>query len=109
MCEEWTSDFSAFYQWSIENGYKEGLSIDRKDNEKGYYPENCRWATRKRQNRNTRANRYLTYNGLAKSMAEWAEIAGIHPKVLQMRLNKGWDIKKALTRPVKHYKRKRKE
>lgn len=54
VCEEWKNDFKKFYDWSIQNGYKEGLTIDRIDNDKGYYPENCRWVTMKVQNTNKR-------------------------------------------------------
>lgn len=49
VCQEWRSSFSSFYYWAMANGYKEGLSIDRIDNDKGYYPENCRWTDAKTQ------------------------------------------------------------
>lgn len=55
ICNEWKNDFKAFYDWSIKNGYKEGLSIDRINNDGNYEPSNCRWATRNIQQRNTRA------------------------------------------------------
>lgn len=50
-CKEW-EDFSNFMQWALKNGWKSGLTIDRIDNDKGYYPDNCRWITRAEQNRN---------------------------------------------------------
>ena len=56
VCDEWLNNFMSFYDWSINNGYKDGLKIDRIDVNKNYCPENCRFITQKEQCRNTRKN-----------------------------------------------------
>lgn len=57
VCDEWENDFSSFQRWSLSNGYKKGLTIDRIDNDKGYCPDNCRWITPAEQARNNSKNR----------------------------------------------------
>ena len=54
ICDEWKNDFLQFYDWAMANGYADDLSIDRIDNDKGYNPDNCRWATHSEQMRNRR-------------------------------------------------------
>lgn len=54
ICENWMKNSILFYEWAIDNGYEEGLTLDRKENDKGYNPENCRWVTQTVQTRNTR-------------------------------------------------------
>ena len=53
ICTEWMK-FENFAEWSLTHGYSDTLSIDRIDNDKGYYPENCRWATWIQQRANQR-------------------------------------------------------
>lgn len=63
VCKEWQKDFSSFYKWAIKSGYKKGLSIDRSNNEKGYSPNNCNWATTSEQSRNKRTNKFFIIDG----------------------------------------------
>ena len=97
MCDEWKNDFQIFYDWPISHGYSQGLSIDRKDNDGNYCPENCRWVGCDVQANNRRSNRNLTYNGETHNITEWAKIIGKSPKTLFNRLYSGWDTERILT------------
>ena len=77
MCDEWKSDFQAFYTWAMNNGYKRELSIDRIDVDGDYEPSNCRWATIKEQSRNRRDTLYVEYNGEKRTLIEVSEEVGI--------------------------------
>ena len=82
----------------MSNGYADNLTIERIDGNKGYSPDNFRWATYKEQANNTRQNVFITYNGKTQTIAQWAEETGIKYATLYMRVNKlHWDIKRALT------------
>lgn len=101
VCNEWMTSFESFQQWALSNGYRQGLTLDRIDVNKGYNPENCRWVTMKVQCNNKRNNRFISYNNETRTISEWSEIAGINKAVIRYRLNSGWDVKDALTiKPV---------
>lgn len=99
VCDEWKNDFQAFYDWAMASGYKDNLTLDRKDNGKGYSPDNCRWATQKEQGRNRRDNHFLTFNGETHVISEWAEITGINRETLFGRIRAGWKTEDILTIP----------
>lgn len=102
ICGEWDNSFQKFKQWALERGYQKHLTIDRIDNNKGYSPDNCRWAERKSQSTNRRNNHYITYNGETKTLAEWARLLGIKRKTLSDRITRyGWNVEKALTTPTR--------
>lgn len=74
ICPEWLNDPKAFYDWSMSNGWQEGLTIDRYPNKKGNYtPENCRWATEQQQVRNRVSNVIVEIFGEQKCLIEWQE------------------------------------
>ena len=77
ICDEWRNDFKAFYNWSMQNGYKKELSIDRIDVNGDYEPNNCRWVDNIVQANNTRSNHFIEYNGERKTIAEWGRKLGI--------------------------------
>ena len=97
VCEEW-HDFAVFQKWALENGYKDNLSIDRIDNNKGYYPENCRWADNIIQANNKRNNRWLTYNNKTQTIAQWARELGMNYNTLGQRIRMGWSVEKAFNK-----------
>lgn len=101
---EWRKSYTVFREWSLQNGYKDNLSIDRIDNNGNYEPGNCRWTTAKEQCNNKRNNHLLTCNGETKTMAQWAEEVGINYDTLKRRIKLGWPIDKALYAPLRRVK-----
>lgn len=96
-CKEW-EDFEPFYEWAVQNGYREGLTLERKDNNGGYCPSNCCWADMETQANNRSNNNLITYNGKTQTETQWAREIGIRPQTLWSRIHTlGWDIEKSLT------------
>lgn len=92
MCHEWATNFKSFYDWSMEHGYKDDLSIDRIDVNGDYCPENCRWIDHKTQCNNRRNSFYIEVNGVTKTLAQWLEIYasnGINKNSVKRRMLKG--------------------
>lgn len=89
VCSEWRDNFEAFHDWAMANGYADNLTLDRRDNDKGYSPDNCRWATRIEQMRNRTITVFIEYKGKAKTIPEWAEELGMEAKTLYCRYDRG--------------------
>lgn len=99
--EKWINSFEEFLK---DMGMKPTSkhTIERKDNSKGYFPENCKWATRSEQNRNYSLNRVIEFNGVKMCVTEWAEKLEIPRHRIFNRLKKGWDIEKSLFYGLEH-------
>lgn len=105
VCDRWLK-FINFWE-DMKEGYESGLSIDRKDNAKGYYKENCRWATMRMQANNRTSNRPITFNGITLNLHQWSRKIGVSSNTIDERLKRGWTLKKALTTKVPHQNRSR--
>ena len=103
VCEEWSLSFERFYNWAIQNGYKEGLTLDRIDGTKNYCPKNCRWITVKEQNRNYSRNHIVEYDGKEYCLIELAEKVGIPYRTLLYRVNAGYAIENAIKKGDNRY------
>jgi hypothetical protein len=98
MCEEWRNDFAAFY--AHVGPCPPGFTIERIDNEKGYFPGNVKWTSRKEQRANRRPTRpwgrKVTFNGETLYLMQWSKRLGITQKLLYKRVfERGWPIEKA--------------
>lgn len=91
VCEEW-HDFINFYNWAIQNGYSEDLTIDRIDNNGNYEPSNCRWSTNKEQANNRRTNINITIGNTTKTMTEWCDIFNLEYNVVNARYHRNDNI-----------------
>lgn len=101
ICQRWREDFANFL---ADMGPKPSpdLSLDRINNDGNYEPDNCRWATREEQQRNTRRDLCpITFDGITLPLAAWAERAGISRNVLRHRIEAGWTPERALKEAVR--------
>ena len=105
MCERWKNSFSDFYN-DIIGTYKDGLTLDRINNNGPYSPENCRWATRREQSQNRNYCHQITIAGKTYPLWKWLQIYSIKRSTYGTRhWTYGWPIIKAITTPVRKYKR----
>ena len=90
ICDEWLTDFKAFYDWSMANGYQDDLTIDRINNDGNYSPDNCRWANHSEQMLNRSNTVFVEYNGEKKPLAVWCRIYGVNYKRAHAKYRKGF-------------------
>lgn len=95
VCDRWRTSFENFY---ADMGDRPSLkhSIDRIDNNGPYSPENCRWATRAQQHRNTRQNVYITVNGETKVLSDWMKHYGLNRSSVYRWFRKGYSFEQIL-------------
>lgn len=88
VCDEWSGKegFYNFHKWAQSSGWRPGLTLDRIDNDRGYGPDNCRWATRTEQTRNRRTTLFFEYRGMKLTIKEIAESEKISDSMLRYRL-----------------------
>jgi hypothetical protein len=105
VCDRW-QDVS-FFAKDMGPTFEPGLRIERKDNNAGYSPENCRWATNHEQQRNKRNNIVITMNGKTQVLQDWCDELGVHYKLVWERIKvRGWEPIKALTTPARRWRDK---
>jgi hypothetical protein len=101
VCQEWLdkeNGFINFYQWSIENGYQENLSIDRINVYGNYEPGNCRWTNDTIQANNKTNTIYITYKDETKKLSEWSKLLNINYDTLHGRIfTYGMTVNEAFT------------
>lgn len=103
ICDEWKNDFELFYNWSIKNGYKDGLQIDRINNDKGYFPDNCRYCTPIEQANNKRNTIMVKYNGIVQPLSPLLREKNMykHKNTIIRRIKKGMDSQSAIDMKIR--------
>jgi hypothetical protein len=108
VCERWRASFTAFME-DMGPPPTTKHTVERTDNDKDYEPTNCVWGTKKEQGRNKRNNVMLTHNGKTQALSAWAEETGLPYTTIYARLQHGWSVDEALTKPIGSRKSKPEE
>ena len=96
ICKEWES-YEAFEKWAYSNGYQDGLTIERKNVNQGYSPNNCEWIGRAEQAKNKTTSVLITHNGETHIAAEWDKLLGFSHGTVGRRIRNGWSVEDAIT------------
>ncbi len=100
VCDRWMQCFENFLE-DMGRRPTPQHSIDRIENDKGYYKENCRWATGKVQTNNARSNVMIEYNGERMTASQWDDRLGFKKGTVWNRHYRGWDIQRIITQPIR--------
>lgn len=100
ICDEWDGNFKAFYDWSMENGYADELTIDRIDNSKGYGPSNCRWATSIMQANNRSTSVFVEMHGEKRTVMEWCRLLNVNYGTAMTRRRRGLQGAELFAEPI---------
>ena len=101
VCEDWMKSYESFRDWALNNGYSDNLTIERVDNDKGYYPENCSWIPQSEQAKNRRSTVWVEWDGKRKSIKQWSDYLGINYGTLHSRYYRSKMKPPELFEPVK--------
>lgn len=113
ICDQWLGEngFENFYDWAIKNGWddskdRRSQSIDRKNNDLPYSPDNCKFSDSIEQAQHTTRSHYIEYNGEVHTISEWERITGLGTGCIEQRIMKlGWNPEKAISIPKKERRR----
>jgi hypothetical protein len=98
VCARWENDFAAFWR-DMGPIPSPDHTLERKDNDLGYEPSNCRWATKEEQNHNKRSNRFVEVAGERLTLTQACQKHGIKYQLVRWRLNNGWSVERAFNLP----------
>lgn len=96
VCDEWLNDFMNFYNWAIDNGYNDNLTLDRVNVNGNYEPINCKWSTKMEQANNRRNNVIVFYNERYLTLKELSELLNVNYRTINKQKLRGWTIEKIL-------------
>ena len=83
VCDEWKNDFLSFVNWAMRSGYKDNLTIERKDVNKGYSPENCTWIPMGKQASNKTTTHFVVYKGEKMTLTDFSHKVNISRKTIR--------------------------
>lgn len=101
VCKTWKNSFETFRDWAIGAGYRKHLILDRRDNDKGYSPSNCRWVTPETSNTNRNTTVKIRFKNKIWALPDLARAFRLPLKILRWRLKNNWALRRALQTPVR--------